>query len=470
MNEPSVQDELPRAPPRRRWWPWLTAAAVLLVAVPVGVYFYLSYAQERAVREAVAEADRLDPGWRFEDLKRARPDVPDAENGALLVRAAFAKKPRGWLVGLPGGDPPNLEDRLAELPPPRRPDEADRKELRAELEKVAAALDVARGLADRPRGRYAVAWSQDLIATLIPHAQEAREVAGMLSLDALRQALDGDGEGAVRSCQAALNAGRSFGDDPAPISQLVRAACARRAVRALEQVLAQTEAPAKSLEGLQRLLEEEAEAPLELIAARSDRVTFYQALEVMRTGRFNRQTYGMRSSYLGPTGDAIIDRGRAGACEAAYLRYFNEVVEIAKLPAEQQQERLKGLHEPTENLPALLEALSRGGEWSKFATAFHRARAELRCAAAALAAERYRLAEGHWPEGLGALVPHYLAAVPADPFDGQPLRLRSRADGLVVYSVGPDGKDDDGNLDRKGTGAAGTDVGFRLWDADRRGK
>jgi hypothetical protein len=468
MSEPSVQDEPSLSPPRRSWLRLLIVGAGLFLAALVGGYLYLDYAREREIRAAMAEADRLDPGWRFEDMEGARAPVPDVENGALLVRAAHAKMPGGWLSVTPGGGP-SLEDRLAEQPS-LRPDEADLNELRAKMEKVAAALDVARGLADRPRGRYDVAWKSDLIGTLMPHVNEAREVAGMLALDALLRSLDDDGEGAVRSCRAALNAGRSLGDEPAAVSQFVRAGCAGRAVRALEQVLAQGKAPAKSLEELQRLLEEEAEAPLELIAARSERVMNFQALETMRSGHFDRASYGLRSSVLGNTGDTLIDRGRAAACEAALLRHGNELVEIAKLPTEEQQERLKGLREPAEKLPTLLDALTRDFDRLRFAARFHRTKAELRCAAAALAAERYRMAEGRWPENLGALAPRYLAAVPADPFDGKPLRLRRLADGLVIYSVGADGADDGGNLDRKGQASPGTDVGFQLWDADRRGK
>jgi len=51
--------------------------------------------------------------------------------------------------------------------------------------------------------------------------------------------------------------------------------------------------------------------------------------------------------------------------------------------------------------------------------------AHLRVARTALAVERYRLAEGKLPEGLTALAPDYLDAVPKDPFDGQDLRFKT---------------------------------------------
>jgi hypothetical protein len=62
----------------------------------------------------------------------------------------------------------------------------------------------------------------------------------------------------------------------------------------------------------------------------------------------------------------------------------------------------------------------------------------------AIAAERYRLKHGQPPEKLADLVPEFLSAVPTDPFDGQPLRLKADGEQLVFYSVGKDRKDDGG--------------------------
>jgi hypothetical protein len=38
-----------------------------------------------------------------------------------------------------------------------------------------------------------------------------------------------------------------------------------------------------------------------------------------------------------------------------------------------------------------------------------------------------------------------MPSVPADPFDGKPMRYRKLAKGYVVYSVGPDMKDEGGD-------------------------
>ena len=63
----------------------------------------------------------------------------------------------------------------------------------------------------------------------------------------------------------------------------------------------------------------------------------------------------------------------------------------------------------------------------------------------ACALERFRQANGGFPESLNALVPTYLPEIPHDIVNGQPLRYRRTEDGnFLLYSVGWNGKDDGG--------------------------
>jgi hypothetical protein len=97
-----------------------------------------------------------------------------------------------------------------------------------------------------------------------------------------------------------------------------------------------------------------------------------------------------------------------------------------------------------------------------------RSLAFLRSAIVALALERHRLEHGAYPDKLEGLVPTYLKSIPLDPYDGQPLRYRRLADGVVVYSVGLDGIDDGGAIDRDRPMTPNTDQGFRVWDVKAR--
>ncbi len=59
-----------------------------------------------------------------------------------------------------------------------------------------------------------------------------------------------------------------------------------------------------------------------------------------------------------------------------------------------------------------------------------------------LAVRIYRAEHGEAPPDLNALVPSILKSVPVDPYTGKPLRYVKRGKDGVVYSVGPDRKDD----------------------------
>ena len=56
----------------------------------------------------------------------------------------------------------------------------------------------------------------------------------------------------------------------------------------------------------------------------------------------------------------------------------------------------------------------------------------------------YRADHGSYPAELAELGPQYLVEMPKDPFTGEDFRYRRRGTGYLLYSVGPNGKDDDG--------------------------
>jgi hypothetical protein len=64
----------------------------------------------------------------------------------------------------------------------------------------------------------------------------------------------------------------------------------------------------------------------------------------------------------------------------------------------------------------------------------------------ACALERYRLANGQFPETLDVLASHLIGSVPNDVMDGQPLRYLRTANGYILYSIGWNKTDDGGKL------------------------
>ena len=67
-------------------------------------------------RAAVAEADRLDPGWREGTSPASSEMIPDDGNSAVLVMASYEKIPRGWQA-LKGEWPPLSLDPRTPLAP-----------------------------------------------------------------------------------------------------------------------------------------------------------------------------------------------------------------------------------------------------------------------------------------------------------------------------------------------------------------
>ncbi|MEM7560589.1 MAG: hypothetical protein AAF394_15815, partial [Planctomycetota bacterium] len=65
-----------------------------------------------------------------------------------------------------------------------------------------------------------------------------------------------------------------------------------------------------------------------------------------------------------------------------------------------------------------------------------------RLATTSIAVARYQSANDSYPLALDAIGAEFLAEIPKDPFNDQPLRYKTIPTGYVVYSVGPDLKDD----------------------------
>jgi hypothetical protein len=95
------------------------------------------------------------------------------------------------------------------------------------------------------------------------------------------------------------------------------------------------------------------------------------------------------------------------------------------------------------------------------------------CSRAAVAIERYRRDhDDEIPSDLNELSPRYLAKVPIDPFSGAALGYKRDRSAYIIYSVGPDQKDDGGDLTfelrqtiERGWGfrrARGRDMGVRV--------
>jgi hypothetical protein len=415
------------------------------------------------------ELDREDPGWRLDELEARRKVIPPEQNSARVINAAAALGMLNW----PPDEERQLADAVRNLSPEVQLPEPALAILRQNLRKSEPTLAEARKLADLPYGRFLITYAADGFSTSFAHLLPAREVAGFLKHDAMLRSAEGDIDGALASGRGILNAGRSMYDEPSLIVQLSRTACTMIAVQSIERSLAQGEPSDIALKDLRSLLEEEEAFPVLLVAARGERAIAERFLQGVRSGQVPSVTavFGTKPGRFQIGNFDLEDLAyrfyfkSSSGQHAALLNRLNELVEITRLPIEEQPPRLAQFDISQGSQSMLVRSLTYST--SKVGDAVVRSKAGLRCALVAIALERYRRVHGRWPESLTALVPEYLPRVPIDPYDGAPLRFRRLTDRVVVYSVSLDRQDNGGNITDNPT-IPGADLGFRLWDVNRR--
>jgi hypothetical protein len=479
MYEHEIAEHLSRSKPRPSWRKRLLVGILILLPCCVAApYVYFIVAANQQYQQAVAEADQLDPGWSIFELEQKRAIIPDAENSGLVLIAAKSRMPPNWPIWNHWQAPESqkhsqeelrtLQESFADLRPCVQLDGRQTAVLREELQRAEKAVTTARQVANLAHGRYPIHYTKDFISTLLPHVQDTRIMGILLDYDVLLRIQDGDMDGALTSCRAILNCGRSIGDEPTLMGMLVRLALDDAAIKELERILAQGQPSGAALSAMQHALEDEAAEPLLLIGVRGERSMIDAALQAIQDGDLDPRyadailAGGGKGGFPG-SAQLLRIPGMVKSIRTTLLKLNNRLVEIAKLPVEQQSGALKELDATIKNLPEFTRP------WTthiQVAEAFYRVQARLHSAIVSIAVEHYRQVHNRWPATLADLVPAGLAQVPLDPFDGAALRYRRLEDGVVIYSIGPDGKDNGGKLDK--TRLEGSDVGLRLWDVPQR--
>jgi hypothetical protein len=465
-----------RAPLR---WRRRTALVVALVfCIIVGWWLFARWAERHAWYEACAEADRLDPGWRWDDLVASLPDVPDAKDSAVHVHAARQMLPLSvrWRHSDPNWEAIWLAHYQTVPPLPSPPEVIDG--LRRFLSAHQSALDEARGLADCADGRPTLPQSPVILGRHFFPVEVSMVCRDLLDPLVALQAGTGQLDDALVAVRAMLYASRPLAR-AAFYYDLDEILSARSvAAEAIARVLSQGEPSRPALDAISRLFVEEAERPLWLASFRGRRAIAQDTVRAYDEGRLTaRQTrnnvfftfsdwrawtrWHRVNEILNGLADSDFRRSHA----VATVRHLTWIVERLKespdglTTAAAEWAALR--RELPSNVREFMDALAEN------MSAERAQEASFRCAVAGLVAERFRRDSGRWPAAVADLVPDYLAKVPRDPFDGEPLRLIGRADGIVIYSLGNNGTDD-GGADVDARFYTGRDVGIRLWDVDKR--
>ena len=444
---------------KRRWTPWkifflafslLVLLAVLLATFAAVRFRVLANRRIEAQLAAIREAGEPTTPEELEEHYRLPPDAEDTTDlwmkaVRLLDTPAYGSDAEG--MPYVGRSDPGM-------PPPGQPWE-ELEAVEEFLRKYRVSLELMHQAAEAGgAARYPTDFYQGLRVPL-EHAQQFREGARLLKLEARARGHRGDAAGAARSIRAILMLARSLQREPVLVSMLVRIACETIALTELEDLLDTVDFSEQDLIELQQDL----------------RAGDYE--EHLHQAMLGQRVLGV----MGIEDPATLDfdgppPGLARLSRQDGLAFYLE--QMAELAAATQRPWPQALHDSDQAeqridqiidgsivtkirywIPALLAPA-----WSASFQATARIRATSDAVDTGIAIERYRREHGKLPEKLDELVPEFLPRVPIDPYDGQPLRYVDDDEGCRVYSIGMNRTDEGGVGDL--LGHPEEDVVFRL--------
>lgn len=301
---------------------------------------------------------------------------------------------------------------------------------------------------------------------LLPHLSQLKSLSSMLSLRATARLRTGDAPGALEDTLAALRLSEGASSDLTIIGLLVQIAIESIAVQPVWEGIRQHRWTADQLARIQQRY-----------AASDYHRGLREALRVERVMMVNHTLEGaMRNpkSFVqnGGWGDQDSDpqsgvfatvisftpkgwiRQNQAVMNRMYQRMIDDFPEdfrqLHNVDIEKNlREISRSLHDgflPYRVLARQFFPALHGLQWKTL-----RAHAVANLVQGACALERHRLKQGKYPVTLAELELAFQATLPADPYNGQPLGYAKKSDGgFVLYSVGPDRKDDGGTpIDNK---------------------
>lgn len=321
------------------------------------------------------------------------------------------------------------------------------------LETVGTELKEIADASRRPYARFAISYEDgvEVVPALLPHFQVLRMLARIYSVRATVELAQSQPETAAEDVETIFRLADSLRDEPLLICQLVRIAILQIALQDLWQGLIQHQWSDAQLAVFQRELQQMDFLSSGHLAMQGERAFFNDMV--------NQQS---------ACASAKAFRGFLYQNMLAANRFFEEqMLPVFNLTEHRFDPRradfgggqlLKMRRTPYNlyirlSLPGLSQTIRH----------FVNAQAQVDQGMIACALERYRLAQGQYPETLDVLVPHFIDKIPHDVIDGQPLRYRGTAGGYIVYSVGWNETDDSGVIGLRKDGSVDTEKGDWVW-------
>jgi len=349
------------------------------------------------------------------------------------------------------------------------------------LSKYDSVIEELREASRLPGSRFPLNYdSESPSAILLPHLAALKKCSQTLQLRSLAELQNGQPEKALADVKLALQLTDKIHTEPFLISHLVRIAMLQIMLQPIWEGLADHRWSEEQLVALDAEL-----AKLDFLAdyklsmrgemgcqgGEVDRLRHHpeqmQDLGGMSDGGggvMNQLLPGKIAARLIPTGWLYQNQFRCARMMVDYYLPLADVNQGTFSPALARRGDAAVMAEIKTASPFnLLERLMLSG-LGNGAKRFAYAQSSVNLARTAIALERYRLAHGAYPESLDALAPQFIAKLPHDIINGQPLHYRRTSDGqFVLYSVGWNETDDGGEVGLTKNGNVDTSTGDWVW-------
>jgi hypothetical protein len=430
-------------PPAAQAWSPSRLALALVAMFIVDCITFIN--MDLAVKVEMASV-RAEAGGRA--LALVPPRVPDRDNAALVYQQAFdvltppdklprtqreAWFPREWQYSLVG---PKFDPKS--------------EDLKNFLDSQRRGLELLRKAAAMPDCWFAHEF-HDGMNLRLPQLPQMRDGARLLILNALAWAPAGESQKALGELALVFQMAKHL-NDPTLITFLTARFVEINGTKALEEILSRGKLKPEDLAPLaaQRQTPSHHELMRALRMEEAAISAFFATLSEPQSTTWLEKDGGMGAVGMWVLRSSWYRVFFLSADLAAYHRAIRRFQELAEIPYYQANKDLAAFEMAFRRyqggiltrfvMPAVVKCVTVGASAD--------AARELRRLAIAVTA--YRGKNGKFPDRPDALVPEYLAQVPLDPFDGQPLRMKRSGKDLVLYSIGPDLRDDGGTeLDPK---------------------
>ncbi|MEE9296525.1 MAG: hypothetical protein V3W34_16395 [Phycisphaerae bacterium] len=463
----------------RRWAFRALSVAVLLVAVMVAIFYVLARSATSRWERLTAELRDQGAPLTFAEIQASRPPIPEDSNGALAIHAA-AKR---------------LED--IEQPDKSGVFMLDRdcnadffdgitrncvQPTRDYVEARQGAFDELARVGNYQHVRHDISYEGTMFefpSRLIELGSQARALARLANSVAILKTIDGDNAQAREAIVLQLRLSEPLYAEPELISLLVATAIDALAVQATEGLLRANELTSDDLIRLQgewerlakhrtmkwALLGERAHIVRMTIADKDQVMAEVAAIVATANDPPPKRWRLPNPANWIPFKDDwfLYENGIHGVTILSRLVGATDKCSHLLNVAKREQASLPRFAPGRTLIRISLPVLTRSIELHA------RSLALFRCIPVALAAERFRLTNGRFPRTTYELVPDYLTEVASDPFVGQPLRLVSSDEGIIVYSVGENMTDDGGQVVPQAGERLQRDFGVRLLTPSLRG-